>query len=283
MTIKVVIDSAGDIPPVVAERYGITILPVYINIGDKGYLDGVDLGRQEFYENLSRYPDHPKTAAPSPAAYTELYEKLADEGATAIISVHIASGLSLVYNAARLGAEAVTRVPIHLFDSGQLTLGTGLLAWLAADAAAAGHTVPEIMALLHDTYPSVRTFATLNTLDSLRRSGRVSLAQFGLGTLLQIKPVIGIQNGKVEVVERVRTRGKSLARVEQMIRELAPFDKLVILHSNAAADAAALKQAVRDLIPPDCLDIEPMLIAPAIGAHVGAEAVGFSGIVGGGD
>ena len=279
MTIKVVIDSAGDIPPVIAERYGITILPVYINIGDKGYLDGVDLQRQDFYENLSRYSDHPKTAAPSPAAYTELYEKLADEGATEIISVHIASGLSLVYNAARLGAEAVTRVPVHLFDSGQLTLGTGLLAWLAADAAASGHTVPEIMALLRDAYPKVRTFAALNTLDSLRRSGRVSLAQFGLGTLLQIKPVIGIQNGKVEVVERVRTRGKSLVRVEQMIRELAPFDKLVLLHSNAAGDAAALKQAVSDLIPPDCLDIEPMLIAPAIGAHVGAEAVGFSGIV----
>lgn len=279
MTIKVVIDSAGDIPPVIAERYGITILPVYINIGDKGYLDGVDLQRQDFYENLSRYPDHPKTAAPSPAAYTELYEKLADEGATEIISVHIASGLSLVYNAARLGAEAVTRVPVHLFDSGQLTLGTGLLAWLAADAAAHGQTVPQIMALLRDAYPKVRTFAALNTLDSLRRSGRVSLAQFGLGTLLQIKPVIGIQNGKVEVVERVRTRGKSLVRVEQMIRELAPFDKLVLLHSNAAGDAAALKQAVSDLIPPDCLDIEPMLIAPAIGAHVGAEAVGFSGIV----
>ena len=279
MSIKVVIDSAGDIPPVIAERYGITILPVYINIGDKGYLDGVDLQRQDFYENLSRYSDHPKTAAPSPAAYTELYEKLADEGATEIISVHIASGLSLVYNAARLGAEAVTRIPVHLFDSGQLTLGTGLLAWLAADAAASGHTVPQIMALLRDAYPKVRTFAALNTLDSLRRSGRVSLAQFGLGTLLQIKPVIGIQNGKVEVVERVRTRGKSLVRVEQMIRELAPFDKLVLLHSNAAGDAAALKQAVSDLIPPDCLDIEPMLIAPAIGAHVGAEAVGFSGIV----
>ncbi len=279
MTIKIVIDSAGDIPPVIAERYGITILPVYINIGDKGYLDGVDLQRQDFYENLSRYSDHPKTAAPSPAAYTELYEKLADEGATEIISVHIASGLSLVYNAARLGAEAVTRIPVHLFDSGQLTLGTGLLAWLAADAAASGHTVPQIMALLRDAYPKVRTFAALNTLDSLRRSGRVSLAQFGLGTLLQIKPVIGIQNGKVEVVERVRTRGKSLVRVEQMIRELAPFDKLVLLHSNAAGDAAALKQAVSDLIPPDCLDIEPMLIAPAIGAHVGAEAVGFSGIV----
>lgn len=279
MTIKVVIDSAGDIPPSVAERYGITILPVYINIGDKGYLDGVDLQRQDFYENLSRYPEHPKTAAPSPAAYTELYEKLADEGATEIISVHIASGLSLVYNAARLGAEAVTRVPVHLFDSGQLTLGTGLLAWLAADAAAHGQTVPQIMALLQDAYPKVRTFATLNTLDALRRSGRVSLAQFGLGTLLQIKPVIGIQNGKVEMVERVRTRSKSLARVEQMIRELAPFDKLVILHSKAEEDAAALKQAVSDLIPPDCRDIEPMLIAPAIGAHVGAEAVGFSGIV----
>lgn len=279
MTIKVVIDSAGDIPPSVAERFGITVLPVYINIGDKGYLDGVDLQRRDFYANLSRYPEHPKTAAPSPAAYTELYEKLADEGATDIISVHIASGLSLVYNAARLGAEAVTRARIHLFDSGQLTLGTGLLAWLAADAAAHGQTIPQIMALLQDAYPRVRTFATLNTLDSLRRSGRVSLAQFGLGTLLQIKPVIGIQNGKVEMVERVRTRGKSLARVEQMIRELAPFDKLVILHSKAEEDAAALKQAVADLIPLDCQDIPPMLIAPAIGAHVGAEAVGFSGIV----
>lgn len=279
MTIKVVIDSAGDIPPVIAERYGITVLPVYINFGDKGYLDGVELDRQTFYRNLSFYPEHPKTAAPSPAAYTALYEKLADEGATEIISVHIASGLSLVYNAARLGAEAVTRIPIHIFDSGQLTLGTGLLAWLAGEAAANDHSVPEIMSLLQATYPKVRTFATLNTLDALRRSGRVSLAQFGLGTLLQIKPVIGIQNGKVEVVERVRTRGKSLARVEQMIRELAPFDKLVILHSNAEGDAAALKQAVGDLIPQDCLEIKPMLIAPAIGAHVGAEAVGFSGIV----
>lgn len=218
-------------------------------------------------------------AAPSPAAFTAIYEQLADEGATAIISVHIASSLSLVYQAAKLGASAFTRVPVHVVDSGQLTLGTGLLAWLAAAAAANGHSVPEILALLQTAHPHIRTFAALNTLDSLRRSGRVSLAQFGLGTLLQIKPVIGIQNGKVEVVERVRTRGKSLVRVEQMIRELAPFNKLVILHSHAANDAAALKQAVRDLIPQDCLDIDPILIAPAIGAHVGAEAVGFSGLV----
>ena len=277
MTIRIVTDSACDVPATLAKQLNITIVPVYINIGEKSYLDGIELQRQEFYANLNTYTDYPTTAAPASGAFTKVYNKLANEGVTEILSIHIAASLSATYNAARLGAEAAEAVTVTLFDTQQITLGSGLLAILAAEAVIAGHTVPEIVAMLKARIARTRTFAMLDTLDSLRRSGRVSWAQFGLGALLQIKPVMLVYQGEISVVARVRTRKRALQHTIQELKQQMPFERLAIVHANALQAATTLFQQVSDLFP---ADQEPIImdITPAIGTHVGTGAVGFSSV-----
>jgi DegV family protein with EDD domain len=273
--IRIVTDSACDVPPTLAEQLGITVVPVYVNIGQESYLDGVELTRDEFYQKLLQYDPYPTTAAPSSGSLAAVYQQLADEGAADIISVHIASSLSATCQAAHLGAEAVEGANVHIFDSQQITLGGGLLALTAAELVAAGHGVPEILARLEQLRPHTRVFGMLDTLDSLRRSGRVSWAQFGFGTLLQIKPIMVVHEGEVTVAARVRTRSRSQQTMLAMVEELAPFARLAVIHA-AAPEAAAELQAKAQHLFPTGQEIPITAITPAIGAHLGLGAVGFA-------
>jgi DegV family protein with EDD domain len=273
--IRIVTDSACDVPASLAEQLGITVVPVYVNIGQESYLDGVELTRDDFYQNLPHYDPYPTTAAPSAGAFTAVYQQLADEGVTDIISVHIASSLSATCQAAHLGAESVNGANIHVFDSQQITLGGGLLALTAAELAAAGHAVPDILGQLEWRRPHTRVFGMLDTLESLRRSGRVSWAQFGFGTLLQIKPIMVVHEGEVTVAARVRTKSRSQQTMLAMIEELSPFERLGVIHVAAPEAAADLWQKARQLFPIE-QEIPITAITPAIGAHLGLGAVGFA-------
>lgn len=277
MNIRVVTDTTSDLPDDVASALGIAVVPVYINIGDRSYTDGVDLSRREFYRQLASYPAHPQTAAPSTGAYAETYRRLAEEGATDIISVHIAADLSAIYNAARLGAAAVDGVRVHLVDSGQITLGTGWLAIVAAELAREGRTAAEIVAALEEARPRIKTIAALDTLEYLRRGGRVNWAQFGVGTLLRIKPILAIGEGEIVVRERVRTRRRSVDRLPELAAALGPLDRLAIVHADAREEAEALRETLQPYFPPD----RPQYIVevtPAIGTHVGPGALGFTAL-----
>ena len=150
MTIRIVTDSACDVPTDIAEKMGIIIIPVYINIGDQSYLDGVDLSRREFFVNLPTYDLFPTTAAPASGTFTSVYQQLANEGAAEILSLHIAANLSNTYNAARLGAEDVQGASVTLWDTKQITMGSGLQVIVAAEAAAAGCSMAEILTLLQE-------------------------------------------------------------------------------------------------------------------------------------
>lgn len=275
MSIKIVTDSACDVPPAIAAELDITVVPVYINVGEQSYLEGIELARDEFYRNLATYDPYPTTAAPATGAFTEVYERLTAAGATRILSMHLASSLSATYNAARLGAEAAESAPVTLFDTEQITLGAGLLVLMAAEAAAAGCSIDEILVMLKERVARTRVFGMLETLESLRRSGRVSWAQFGLGTLLQIKPVMMIWKGEVEVVARVRTSKRSMQQMLQMLEGYSPFERLAVIHVNAAASAAQLRQRAEHLFPADS-DSLMTEITPAIGTHLGLGAVGFA-------
>lgn len=276
--IKIVTDSAMDVPADIVEKYNITVVPVYVNIGEKGYLEGVELSRQEFYDNLERYEPYPTTAAPAPGTFAEVYERLTHEGATEILSIHLASTLSATYDNARMGAEAATNCcPVHLFDSQQITLGGGLLVMTAVEHLAAGKTLPELVQILAERVPRTRVFGMIDTMESLRRGGRVSWAQFGIGTLLQIKPVMMINAGEINVISKVRTRKKALPEMLRLVTDFGPFERIAILHVRAAEAAADLQQQSAHLFP----DGAPPLIAevtPAIGAHLGLGAIGFAAI-----
>jgi len=275
MTIRIVTDSTCDIPPDVAEKMGIIIVPVYINIGDQSYLDGVDLARREFFVNLSNYESFPTTAAPASGTFTAAYQQLADQGATEILSLHIDANLSNTYNAARLGAEDVLGATVTLWDTKQITMGSGLQVIAAAEAAAAGSSMMEILSLLHQKRAKTRIYAVLDTLEFLRRSGRVSWTQFGLGTLLRIKPVLEVFEGDVVMNERVRTFKRALRRLIELVEAQQPIERIAVLHANNLSTAQRLQVQAAHIFPPD-QELIFMEITPAIGAHIGPGAVGFA-------
>ena len=276
MTIRVLTDSTCDIPAETAAQYGIVIVPAYINIDDESYLDGVELSRTQFYEQLPGYQSPPTTAAPASGTFAEAYKKLAEEGAAAIISIHVATSLSGVLNAARLGTEMVEDVvPVTLFDSMQLSMGLGLLAITAAKAAAAGKTTAEIIAMLEERRSRTHVFAQLDTLEYLRRSGRVNWAEFGIGTLLQIKPLVHVYNGEVEMRDKIRTIKRAMAQMIQYAAELGPLESIALLHTAATDKLEMFRQQTRHLYPSEETPLV-VEVTPAIGAHIGPGALGIA-------
>lgn len=277
MTIRLVTDSTCDLPPDLLQAHQITVVPAYVNIGEKSYREGVELTRAEFYRNLYRYPVYPTTAVPGPGAFTAVYEQLTAAGASHILSIHVAGSLSTMLNAARLGAEAAQSVPVTLFDSQQISAGSGLLLLAAAQAIAAGHSVAQIVAMLETYVAQTYVFGVIETLESLRRSGRVNWATFGIGSLLQLKPVMMIHRGEVSVQARVRTARRARQHVLELVSALQPFRYLAVIHVQAPEAAAEMQEMAAALFP---TAQAPMLleITPAIGTHLGLGAVGFAGI-----
>lgn len=275
MSIRIVTDSTSDLPPELASEYDITVIPSYVNVGEESYLDLVELSREEFYRQLPAYPQPPTTAAPAVGTFTEVYERLAAEGASGVLSIHIASTLSGMLNASRLGAQATDQIEVTLYDSQQISMGLGLLALTAARAAAAGKTMAEIVALLDDTVPRTHLFAALDTLTYLRRSGRVSWAEFSVGTLLRIKPLLHVHEGKVESLEKVRTHSRAINHLIEHVADLGPLQEIALLHTSDPKGVELLREKAR----PFFLDeLEPVAVevTPTIGSHVGPGALGFA-------
>jgi DegV family protein with EDD domain len=271
MSIRIVTDSTADIPVEVAQKHNITVIPAYINIGDKSYLDGIDMSRKEFYELLPTLPEVPTTATPGVAIFTDLYEQLAKEGATEIISIHLSSTLSALYNTARLGAEDAKSARVITVDSKQVSLGIGLLAIQASQLAANGSSVEEILTVLETLKPRTYVIAALDTLEYLRRSGRVSRFQSVFGTMLQVKPIIVVHEGDLGL-ERTRTRKGAVDRLLALMQELGPHDQIAVLHTHTPNRAQELRQQIEQLFPSNPAELMTE-VTPIIGTHVGPETV----------
>lgn len=276
MSIGIVTDSNCDLPPGVIEQYEMSVVPLYINIGTESYLDGIEMSRQAFYEGLANFAAHPTTSVPGIGSFLDVYRELANQGATRIISIHIASSLSAIVDVARLAAKEVDEVPVAVFDSGQLSLGTGLLAVTAARAAADGRSFDEIMALLEDQASRTHCFAALDTLAFLRRSGRLTRFQSSLGTMLQVKPLLKMHKGEMDM-ERVRTRNGATARLLQLAEDLGRLEELALVHTHAPEKAEALRRRAQHLFPEHRTPLSAE-VTPVIGAHIGPGAVGFVAI-----
>jgi len=273
MSIRIVTDSTCDLPAELVRANNITVIPMYINVGSEAFRDGVDITRQQFYQQLPHFKHHPTTAAPSPGLFRQTYEQLAAEGATEILSIHIAIKLSAVVDMAAQAARETSIIPVTVFDSRQLSMGTGFQVLTAAQAAAEGRSMSEIISMLEEQIMRTHTFAALDTLEFLRRSGRMNFALAFLGSLLHIKPFLKMYNGN-PTAERVRTRGKAMQRLVALLQAAAPLEKAAVLHSNAADRAEEIRQRVQHLLPPGELIFEE--INPVLGAHIGPGVVGFS-------
>jgi DegV family protein with EDD domain len=276
MSIRIVTDSNCDLPSELIAEHGITVIPFYINVGARSFQDGIEMSHAEFYEGLPTFESQPTTSVPGPGTIVKAYEALAKEGASAILSIHIGAGLSAMVNAARLAAEEFDAVPVIVIDSGNLTLGTGFQVVKAARAAAAGHSIEEIVELVNDQALRTHCFAALDTLEYLRRSGRLSGFQSTLGSILQIKPILKMNAGNVEM-ERVRSRKGAIERVKSLVRELGPLENLYVVHTHALDRARLLQQEADELFPAQDATFFAE-VTPVIGAHIGPGAVGFVAI-----
>lgn len=274
MTVRIVTDSTCDLPSETVEEHGISVVPLFIHIGSESYLDGVDLTRQEFYTRLPDYGAFPQTAVPGPEQFRTVYSRLADEGATEILSIHISPSLSAVVNSARIAADSFQAARVTVLDSGQLSLGLGFMTLTAAQAAVSGKGLPEIISMVESQIKRSYVFAALETTEFLRRSGRVSGFQNGLGMLLQIRPLLKMHDGAA-TSERIRTSRKAIARLIELVREISPLERLGLVHTNDADAAQALWQQTRHHFP-DIHDPVSVNVTPVIGAHIGPGAVGFA-------
>lgn len=273
MNIRIVTDSTCDLPDEVTKQQAITVIPLNINIGNDTFQDGIDLTRTEFYARLPEYSPSPKTAAPGPDVFKKEYERLADEGARSILSIHISETLSATINSARTAAEQFTRIPVIVLDSSQLSLGTGFLVEKAAIMGAAGETMEMIVSTLQKMMKRTYVFASLKTLEYLRRSGRMNFALASFGELLQIKPLLHMHLGKATAY-RTRTQKRATERLLSWLNEYAPYEKLAVLHAGAQDEAEALREKVRSFLPNDNVSI--IQITPVLGAHLGIGALGFA-------
>ena len=205
MKIGFVTDSTSDVPANLAEQYGIEVVPALININGKSYADGVGISREEFYTRLPGLKPSPTTSAPSVGSFQERYEKLLKAGADSVISIHPPNELSGIFNAARLAAQEFGP-RVKVLDSGQVSLGLGFQVVLAAEAAAKGAIQNEVLALVDSIRKRVRVTALLDTIEYVRRSGRVSWAVAMIGSLLRLQPLLELRYGIVHRLGQARTR-----------------------------------------------------------------------------
>jgi DegV family protein with EDD domain len=272
MRIKIVTDSVCDIPDELIQQYDIKVVPSYINIGNQSYLDGVEMTRKQFYDGLDSFPQHPKTAAPGPETYARAYAKAEEEGFDHVLSIHVASNLSTIYNST-INAASEVKIPVTVHDTQQLTLGAGLQVITACKMAEAGATVKEIIEVVTDLENRTYVYALLDTLKFLHLSGRINLALRGIGSLLRIKPLMTFHSGN-PIFEKVRTRGKAIERMLTYVRNLGPLEHVSVVHTQALEAARCLYQKAYSLIPENNQPIYQM-VTPAVGAHVGPNGVGL--------
>jgi DegV family protein with EDD domain len=272
--IAIVTDSTADIPEELTERHYIHVVPNILVIDGRSLEDGKGISRQEFYTELPNMKAFPTTATASSGAYQQLYQRLFQEGFSQILSIHAASLLSGIFNAASLAAQAYGEC-VQVIDSHYVTLGLGFQA-LAAAEVVLHEPLESILALIEDVRRRVRVVAMLDTLEYVRRSGRVSWARAHLGELLQIKPLVEIRSGRVFRLGEERTRRRGIERLLRHLHNLGKLERLAILHTNAEEEALHILDNLRPELPaqPLCVNVTPI-----IGAHVGPNGLGFAAVV----
>lgn len=274
MPIKIVTDSTCDLPAEIARNWNISVVPVYINMEGKSYRDGVDLSRAEFYERLPAANPLPTTSAPGIDSFVNMFRELHAGGAEHIISIHISKSLSNIANVANLAAEAVAEegIPVTVFDSGQLTLGLGLLVLEAAQIAAQGATKDDVLSRLEEMAKRTYSFALLDTLDYLRKGGRISFLQHNVANLLAIKPLLIMHDGDLKM-ERIRTFKRAVESMLDHIRTLGAMEKIALIHAHAIDRLDDLRNIAGDLFQELELPFSGE-VTSAIGAHVGPGSIG---------
>lgn len=274
MDIAIVTDSTADIPKELVEKHQIHVVPNLVVIGGKSLKDGIDLSREAFYNDLPSMRDFPTTSTASSGTFQEIYEGLLKKGYKKILSIHASSLLSGIFNSARTAALNFEE-KVMVVDSKLVSLGLGFQVLTAAEAVKKIGAVSEILALLDNLRQRIKVVAMLDTLEYVRRGGRVSWAKARLGNILQVKPLVEIKEGIVHSLGEVRTRSKGIARLHQLIQGLGKLERLAVLHTNAKEDAVRFLADLKPELQEPALIVN---VTTVIGAHVGPNGLGFAAV-----
>ena len=271
MTVKIVTDSACDLTDDEVASYGIEIVPLSIRFGDEELIDREQLSITEFYARMATSEHLPQTAAPSPGQFDQAFRRALDGGADQVVCVNLSRKVSATMEAAEAGARNIDG-DIRVLDSGSVTCGLGTIVLAAAQAASDGASADEITAVVADLSDRTRVYAVLDTLENLKKGGRIGNAQALLGSMLSIKPLLDFSSGEVEEAGRQRTRKKALAWLRSTVTDNADnIDRLAIAHAMADDIDAFVAQVAAD---PGRNDIRVDVVGPVVASHGGPGLVG---------
>ena len=271
MTIRIVTDSASDIPESLVVKYNIKIVPLTVSFGEEEFVDRESLTSEQFWKHCADSPVLPKTAAPAPGQFTQAYRTLIAEGATGILVISLSRELSVTIQSAETGAkESGVTVPVRIVDSRSVSMGLGINVIACAKMAANGAPMDELEAAANDMCSRTRVYAALDTLENLKKGGRISGTKAFLASALAIKPIIEVRDGKINEGGKERTRSKALAFLLEKVKSAGPITDLAVLHAQCNdidAFVAQLKTVYhQEIVVSD--------IGSVIGSHVGVGTIG---------
>ncbi|MBA7469121.1 Protein DegV [subsurface metagenome] len=267
MTAKVVTDSVADLPAQVVNELGITIVPLHVRFGTEVYRDGVDLTAEQFYDRLIHSETLPVTSVPSPGAFAEIYDKLAEE-TDEILAIIVSAKLSGTYEVALQSIGLMKRkCRVEVIDSQFGAAAEGLVVIAAAKAAQAGASLGEVIDVTQKTIPRVDMRAAFDTLEYLKRGGRIGKAQAFLGSMLNINPIITLKGGVVEPAGRTRSRAKAIERLYDFAVSYSHIEEMVVEDAACPDDAELLVERLDSKFPKE--RIYRSKTTPVIGTHTG--------------
>lgn len=273
MAVHIVTDSAADLTDAESAALGVSVVPLSIRFGDEEYVDRRDLSPQDFYDKLASSPELPETAAPAPGAFESAFRDALDAGASTVVCINLSSLLSATMSSAQNAARSLEGDDVRVVDSRSITWGLGSQVKAAAEAAAAGADADEVVALVTDMSTRTRVYGALDTLDNLKKGGRIGGAQAMLGTLLSIKPIIDISSGEVQQEAKPRTRAKALRHLVSKVEQAGPIENVGVMHGGAT-DLEEFLDLLAPHHPRDQIHIGD--IGATIGVHGGPRVMGIT-------
>jgi DegV family protein with EDD domain len=271
--VRIVTDSACDLPAELAGELGIEIVPLSIRFGAEELIDREQLTTAEFWARCASSSTLPETAAPAPGQFEAAYRRLAAEGATGIVVVNLSSALSATMQSAQLAARSVEgEIDVRVVDSRSVTMGIGVIAVACARAARDGADIDAVEALATDLASRSKVWGALDTLENLKKGGRIGNARALLGTVLSIKPIIEVRDGLVEEGGKQRTRSKALAFLVEKVKSYGDIQNLAVLHADCS-DVDQFVAMLSEVYPGEIIVGD---IGPVIGSHAGRGTIGVA-------